>query len=106
MHLVSPRASLRFSLRLWLCTLSHPEPHRQPGAVAGKWNKHVDAWDSLEDNEFFSLEGFVFAVGQMLRGIRHCSVSLPPNRFTPEFQIYKKYKDWEIRRWAFSFRGV
>jgi hypothetical protein len=22
----------------------------------------------------------------------------PPNRFTPEFQIYKKYKNWEIRR--------
>lgn len=61
---------------------------------AGKWNKHVDAWDSIEDNEFFSLEGFRFAFGQMI------SVSLPPNRYTPEFQIYKKYKDFEIRRYV------
>ena len=61
--------------------------------MAGKWNKHVDAWDALKSNEFFSLEGFVFAFRQMV------SVSTPPNRFTPEFQIYKKYKDWEIRRY-------
>jgi len=25
-------------------------------------------------------------------------VSKPPDRFTPEYQIYKKYKGWEIRR--------
>lgn len=60
---------------------------------SGKWNKHVDAWDAIEDNEFFSLEGFIFAFKQMV------SVSRPPNRFTPEFQIYKRYKDWEIRRY-------
>ncbi|KAK9804190.1 hypothetical protein WJX72_000175 [[Myrmecia] bisecta] len=59
----------------------------------GKWNKHVDAWDAVEDNEFFSLEAFVFAFKQMAQ------VSTPPNRFTPEFQIYKRYKDWEIRRY-------
>jgi hypothetical protein len=53
----------------------------------------VDAWDALEDNEFFSLEGLTFAFKQML------SVSKPPDRFMPEFQIYKKYKDWEIRRY-------
>ena len=56
----------------------------------------MDAWDAIKDNEFFSLEGFVFAFSQML------SVSTPPNRFTPEFQIYKKYKDWEIRRYALN----
>lgn len=60
--------------------------------LAGKWNKHVDAWDAIEDNEYLSLEGFVFAFSQMF------SVSIPPNRFTPEFQIYKKYKNFEIRR--------
>ena len=25
-------------------------------AHAGKWNKHVDAWDAIKDNEFFSFE--------------------------------------------------
>lgn len=60
----------------------------------GKWNKHVDAWDAIEDNEFPSLEGFHYAfVRQMFQ------VSKPPNRYTPEYQIYKRYKDWEIRRY-------
>jgi hypothetical protein len=59
----------------------------------GKWNKHVDAWDAIQDNEFFSVEGFIFAFSQMFQ------LHKPPNRFTPEFQIYKKYKNWEIRRY-------
>ncbi len=58
----------------------------------GKWNKHIDGWDCLEDQEFFSIEGFAFVLRQMLQ------VSKPPNRLTPEFCILKKYKDWEIRR--------
>lgn len=53
----------------------------------------MDGWDSIKDSEFFSLEGFAFAFSQMF------NVSTPPNRLTPEFQIYKKYKDFEIRRY-------
>jgi hypothetical protein len=34
---------------------------------AGKWNKHVDGWDCLEDQEFLSLEGAAFVARQMLR---------------------------------------
>jgi hypothetical protein len=33
----------------------------------GKWNKHVDAWDAIQDNEFFSIEGFIFAFSQMFQ---------------------------------------
>ena len=33
-------------------------------------------------------------------------VSKPPNRFTPEFQVYKKYKGWEIRRQVLAPRGA
>ncbi|CAL8463772.1 g3306 [Coccomyxa elongata] len=61
--------------------------------ATGKWNKHVDGWDCLEDQEYFSVEGFSFVMGQMLQ------LSKPPNRVTPEFIILKKYKDWEIRRY-------
>lgn len=52
----------------------------------------MDGWDCLEDQEYFSVEGFSFVMAQMLQ------VSKPPNRVTPEFMILKKYKDWEIRR--------
>ena len=52
----------------------------------------MDAWDAVKKNEFFSPEAFIFAFSQMFQ------LSKPPNRFTPEFQIYKKFKGWEIRR--------
>ena len=52
----------------------------------------MDAWDAIKDNEFFSLEGIAFVLKQMFQ------VAKPPNRFTPEFCIMKKFKDWEIRR--------
>ena len=60
--------------------------------LPGKWNKHVDGWDNLSDEEFPSLEGFAFVLRQMLQ------VSKPPNRPTIEFNILKKYHEWEIRR--------
>lgn len=65
-----------------------------PSVGAGKWNKHIDAWDCLENQEFFSLEAFAFTLRQMFQ------VAKPPNRYTPEFMILKKYKDWEIRKCA------
>ena len=52
----------------------------------------MDAWDSITDNEFFSFEGAAFVAKQMFQ------VAKPPNRFTPEYAIMKKLKDWEIRR--------
>ena len=60
--------------------------------MPGKWNKHMDGWDAIKDQDFPSLEGFIFAFSQMFQ------LSRPPNRLTPEFHIYKKYKDFEIRR--------
>ena len=59
---------------------------------AGKFSKHVDAWDCLQDQEFPSLEAYGFVLRQLFQ------LAKPPNRYTPEFLIFKKYKDWEIRR--------
>jgi hypothetical protein len=59
----------------------------------GKFNKHVDLWDSNQNNKFFSVEGFVFVLRQMI------NFSKPPNLPTPEFAILKKYKAYEIRRY-------
>ncbi|KAL3159386.1 hypothetical protein ABBQ38_009817 [Trebouxia sp. C0009 RCD-2024] len=59
----------------------------------GKFNKHVDLWDSNEDNSFFSFEGFMFVQSQIW------NFSKPANLPTPEFCILKKYKKYEIRRY-------
>ena len=42
----------------------------------------------------------------LTRSLPSTQVSKPPNRFTPEFQVYKKYKGWEIRRQVLAHRGV
>ena len=54
----------------------------------------MDAWDAIQDNEFFSPEAAAFVLKQFLQ------VAKPPDRFTPEYCIMKKFKDWEIRRRA------
>lgn len=62
------------------------------GVLVGKFNKHVDTWDSNEKNSFFSFEGFMFVQKQIW------NFSKPGNLATPEFCILKKYKKYEIRR--------
>lgn len=59
---------------------------------AGKFNKHVDLWDSNEDNSFFSFEGFMFVQRQIW------NFSKPADLPTPEFCILKKFKKYELRR--------
>ena len=60
--------------------------------AAGKFNKHVDTWDSNQTNSFFSFEGFMFVQKQIW------NFSKPGDLATPEFCILKKYKKYEIRR--------
>lgn len=55
----------------------------------------MDGWDCLENQEFPSLEGFAFVAQQMFQ------LGKPPDRYTPEYMILKKYKEWEIRRWVY-----
>ncbi|DBB10265.1 TPA: hypothetical protein ACH3X3_001830 [Trebouxia sp. C0006] len=59
----------------------------------GKFNKHVDAWDSNQDNKFFSFEGFMFVQQQIWNFSKSSDLA------TPEFCILKKYKKYEIRRY-------
>ena len=48
----------------------------------GKWNKHIDAWDCLNNQQFPSLEAFAFTLRQLFQ------VAKPPNRYTPEFMLF------------------
>lgn len=59
---------------------------------AGKFNKHVDTWDSNQNNNFFSFEGFMFVQQQIWNFSKSSDLA------TPEFCILKKYKKYEIRR--------
>lgn len=62
-------------------------------ALAGKFNKHIDYWDAIKNQEFFSLEAFRHVLSQML------SMSKTPDLDGPKFQIMKKMAAYEIRRY-------
>ncbi|KAK9843907.1 hypothetical protein WJX84_004693, partial [Apatococcus fuscideae] len=57
----------------------------------GKFNKHIDYWDAIKNQEFFSLEAFRHVLSQML------SMSKTPDLDGPKFQIMKKMAAYEIR---------
>lgn len=62
---------------------------------AGKVNKHLDAWDAIKNQEWFSIEGFRHVLSQML------TLQRVPDLDGPKYQIMKKLKTYEIRRCDF-----
>lgn len=57
----------------------------------GKINKHIDLWDSINNQQFFSLEAFQQVLGQLL------SLVATPDLETVEYKILKKWKNYEVR---------
>ena len=58
----------------------------------GKFNKHIDYWDAINNQEYFSLEAFQHVLSQMF------SFQKTPDIPTPSFVVLKKTKNYEIRR--------
>lgn len=58
----------------------------------GKFNSHVDFWDSIKNNEYFSLEG-LWDVFKQLR------IYKTPDLGTPEYQILKRTANYEVRKY-------
>ncbi|KAL0358352.1 UNVERIFIED_CONTAM: hypothetical protein Sangu_0684600 [Sesamum angustifolium] len=55
-----------------------------------KFCSHVDYWDSIENNDYFSVEGLLYVVKQL----RYYKT---PDLETPKYQILKKTADYEVR---------
>lgn len=60
---------------------------------AGKFNRHLDYWDAIENQEYFSWEAFGHVLQQMTDISR-----IPKDLPTPFYTILKKFKEFEIRR--------
>jgi len=60
---------------------------------AGKFVKHVDLWDSVEDQSYFSWEAFHNVLAQ-LGDLSRTPVDLD----TPSYMVMKKLRAYEIRR--------
>ncbi|XP_021276457.1 heme-binding-like protein At3g10130, chloroplastic isoform X2 [Herrania umbratica] len=59
----------------------------------GKFCSHLDFWDSIENNDYFSLEG-LWDVFRQLR------VYKTPDLETPRYQILKRTANYEVRRYT------
>lgn len=55
-----------------------------------KFNSHVDYWDSIQNNDYFSLEGLVEVIKQL-------RIYKTPDLGTPSYQILKRTADYEVR---------
>lgn len=58
----------------------------------GKFCSHIDYWDSIKNNDYFSLEGF-------LDVFRQLRIYKTPNLETPTYQILKRAADYEVRKY-------
>ncbi|XP_021764517.1 uncharacterized protein LOC110729115 isoform X1 [Chenopodium quinoa] len=59
----------------------------------GKFCSHVDYWDSIKANDYFSLEG-LWDVFRQLRMYK------TPDLETPKYQILKRTANYEVRKYA------
>ncbi|KAL8040723.1 hypothetical protein ABFX02_10G116700 [Erythranthe guttata] len=57
-----------------------------------KFNSHVDYWDSIKNNDYFSVEGLV-DVAKQLRYYK------TPDLETPKYQILKRTANYEVRKY-------
>ncbi|KAL0403866.1 UNVERIFIED_CONTAM: hypothetical protein Sradi_2027400 [Sesamum radiatum] len=55
-----------------------------------KFCSHVDCWDSIQNNDYFSVEGLLYVVKQL----RYYKT---PDLETPKYQILKKTANYEVR---------
>ncbi|GAX74999.1 hypothetical protein CEUSTIGMA_g2445.t1 [Chlamydomonas eustigma] len=60
---------------------------------SGKIFRHIDVWDSISNQEYFSIEGFVDFFKQLLKPYT------TPDLESPQYTLLKRCKDYEIRRY-------
>ncbi|XP_071717120.1 uncharacterized protein [Rutidosis leptorrhynchoides] len=58
----------------------------------GKFCSHVDYWDSIKNNEYFSSEGVVDLIKQL-------RIYKTPDLETPKYQILKRTATYEVRKY-------
>lgn len=60
----------------------------------GKINKHIDLWDSIDNQQFFSIEAFQQVLSQLL------SLTTTPNLETVNYEVLKKRRNYEVRDYS------
>ncbi|XP_050375387.1 uncharacterized protein LOC126792915 [Argentina anserina] len=61
----------------------------------GKFCSHVDFWDSIRNNDYFSVEGLLDVIKQILLRIYKT-----PDLETPKYEILKRTENYEVRKYS------
>ncbi|KAL6330947.1 hypothetical protein AAG906_009375 [Vitis piasezkii] len=61
--------------------------------ATGKFCSHLDFWDSIQKNDYFSLEGLLDVIKQL-------RIYKTPDLETPKYQILKRTADYEVRKYS------
>lgn len=59
---------------------------------SGKFNRHIDTWDSIKEQRYFSIEAFVHMLGQLVPGSGSYHALAP-------YTVLVKRKEYEIREY-------
>ncbi|KAJ0785159.1 putative SOUL heme-binding protein [Helianthus annuus] len=59
----------------------------------GKFCSHVDYWDSIKNNEYFSTEALMDLIKQL-------GIFKTPDLETPKYQILKRTATYEVRKYS------
>lgn len=59
----------------------------------GKFCSHVDFWDSIENNKYFSVEGLL----DFFKQLRYYNT---PDLETPKYQVLKRMANYEVRKYT------
>jgi hypothetical protein len=78
-------------IRLWPRS-ELPQKQLRVNMPAGKFNRHIDIWDAVRNQQYFSFEAFQHVLAQL------ASVQRAPDLPGPAYTILKKWKDCEVRR--------
>ena len=60
--------------------------------VAGRFNKHVDTWDAVQNQQYLSLEAVRHLMGQL------ATFSQAPKLDTPGYTVLRKPDGYEVRK--------
>ena len=61
---------------------------------SGRFNKHIDTWDAVENQRYLSLEAVRHLFGQLL------TFSTAPKLDSPAYTVLKKLAGYEVRKYG------
>ncbi len=77
-----------------ITTLQHHHHYPHLPSQTKKFNRHIDIWDAVDNNSYFSAEAAAHVFSQLFNFMR------TPQIESPKYTVLRKTKDYEIRQYV------